>query len=46
IHIEQSERDLLRVNGLEIPLPNTITEKEWKRLDKAVPYDEKDNAVV
>uniref|UniRef100_A0A914DDX4 Tautomerase cis-CaaD-like domain-containing protein n=1 Tax=Acrobeloides nanus TaxID=290746 RepID=A0A914DDX4_9BILA len=46
ISIEQSERDLLRVNGLEIPLPNTIAEKEWKRLNKAVPYDEKDNVVA
>uniref|UniRef100_A0A914CIW7 Tautomerase cis-CaaD-like domain-containing protein n=1 Tax=Acrobeloides nanus TaxID=290746 RepID=A0A914CIW7_9BILA len=45
VHFEHVERNYWRENGLEVPLPNTIAEKEWVRLNKAVPYDEKDDVV-
>jgi hypothetical protein len=37
--------NLWRENGLQPPIPNSIAEKEWIRLNKAVPYEEKDNVV-
>uniref|UniRef100_A0A914E810 Tautomerase cis-CaaD-like domain-containing protein n=1 Tax=Acrobeloides nanus TaxID=290746 RepID=A0A914E810_9BILA len=45
VHFELVDRNYWRENGLEVPLPNTIAEKEWIRLNKAVPYDEQDNVL-
>uniref|UniRef100_A0AC35GTZ8 Tautomerase cis-CaaD-like domain-containing protein n=1 Tax=Panagrolaimus sp. PS1159 TaxID=55785 RepID=A0AC35GTZ8_9BILA len=38
VEIEQIDRNLWRENGLSPPLPRTDAEKEWVRLNKAVPY--------
>uniref|UniRef100_A0A914QW80 Tautomerase cis-CaaD-like domain-containing protein n=1 Tax=Panagrolaimus davidi TaxID=227884 RepID=A0A914QW80_9BILA len=38
VEIEQIDRNLWRENGLTPPLPRTDAEKEWVRLNKAVPY--------
>ncbi|KAJ3340304.1 hypothetical protein HDU93_007145 [Gonapodya sp. JEL0774] len=43
LHIEEAPRELWRENGLVPPLPKTPAEKEWVRLNRAVPYDEKMN---
>uniref|UniRef100_A0A914YHA8 Tautomerase cis-CaaD-like domain-containing protein n=1 Tax=Panagrolaimus superbus TaxID=310955 RepID=A0A914YHA8_9BILA len=38
VDIEQIDRNLWRENGLSPPLPRSDAEKEWVRLNKAVPY--------
>uniref|UniRef100_A0AC34F012 Tautomerase cis-CaaD-like domain-containing protein n=1 Tax=Panagrolaimus sp. ES5 TaxID=591445 RepID=A0AC34F012_9BILA len=38
VEIEQIDRNLWRENGLPPPLPRSDAEKEWVRLNKAVPY--------
>jgi hypothetical protein len=39
----ESDANLWRVNGMIAPLPNTKAEKEWVRLNKAVPFSQADN---
>ncbi|KAH7696573.1 hypothetical protein AAVH_36354 [Aphelenchoides avenae] len=39
VSIELVDRDLWRENGLIPPPPNSEAEKEWKRLNKPVPYE-------
>ncbi|KAH7723639.1 hypothetical protein AAVH_08745 [Aphelenchoides avenae] len=39
VSVELVDRDLWRENGLIPPQPNSEAEKEWKRLNKAVPYE-------
>ncbi|KAI6228580.1 Tautomerase-3 domain-containing protein [Aphelenchoides fujianensis] len=43
ITVEECDMNLWRESGLVPPLPNSAAEKEWVRLNKAVPYDETDN---
>uniref|UniRef100_A0AC34RMD7 Tautomerase cis-CaaD-like domain-containing protein n=1 Tax=Panagrolaimus sp. JU765 TaxID=591449 RepID=A0AC34RMD7_9BILA len=43
VNVTLADRDLWRENGISPPLPNTLAEKEWIKLNKAVVYDEKDN---
>lgn len=38
MHIEQHERDLWRVEGLDAPSPGSEEEKLWVRENRAVPY--------
>ncbi|KFA70126.1 hypothetical protein S40285_06611 [Stachybotrys chlorohalonatus IBT 40285] len=38
-HIDQSERELWRINGFIPPPLQSEEEKVWARLNKAVPYD-------
>jgi ASC-1-like (ASCH) protein len=45
IAILESDANLWRENGMIAPLPNTKAEKEWVRLNRAVPFKEEDNVV-
>ncbi|KXS21438.1 hypothetical protein M427DRAFT_151467 [Gonapodya prolifera JEL478] len=40
LHIEETPRETWRENGIAPPLPRTEAEKEWKRLNRPVPYTE------
>ncbi|KAI6174505.1 Tautomerase-3 domain-containing protein [Aphelenchoides bicaudatus] len=46
IQIEEHDMNLWRENGLQPPIPQSKAEKEWIRLNKPVPFDDKDNFVV
>lgn len=37
--IEETSRDLWKVQGLVPPMPDTEAENEWKRLNRAVPFE-------
>jgi hypothetical protein len=39
LHIYETPRDLWRVQGLDAPALGSEAEKEWVRLNKAVPYE-------
>lgn len=38
MHVEQHERELWRLQGLDAPLPNTEEEGLWVRENRAIPY--------
>ncbi|KAH8726178.1 putative oxalocrotonate tautomerase [Phaeosphaeriaceae sp. PMI808] len=38
----ETRRDLWKVQGMVPPMPNTKAEKEWVRLNQAVPFDKAD----
>ena len=37
--VEETSRDLWKINGLVPPMPNSDAEKEWVRLNRAVPFE-------
>ena len=38
MHVEQHERELWRVQGLDAPLPDAEEEREWVRQNRAIPF--------
>ena len=43
--ILETRRDLWKINGLVPPMPNTKAEKEWLRLNRAVPFEKEDGGL-
>jgi hypothetical protein len=43
--VEETSRDLWKMNGLVPPKPGTVAEKEWARLNKTVKYEAKDGGL-
>jgi len=43
--VEETRRDLWKINGMVPPMPNTKAEKEWWRLNRAVEYEKVDGGL-
>jgi hypothetical protein len=43
--VEEGDTNMWRESGLQPPLPGSAAEKEWVRLNKAVPYAPEQNVL-